>query len=211
MTARLLLPLAVLMLMAACGGRPSTTEQPQQPQRPPAACLGLDAGGCGLVLDAVMAALGDDLRAVSYVQVGPFSCLDEACPPGLAARPAGDVTVEFTDRNPVVLAAVAPGGVVNLTRRGDTFLVAVKPSSPPLDGLATPYQLAHCGIFSGVDVDGAFWDPVGIVDADHSDFINSAEGTFTLTSARTATLRTRGGLSLDLIRHDGVKHLPGCM
>jgi hypothetical protein len=60
-------------------------------------------------------------------------------------------------------------------------------------------------------VDGAFWDPVGLVDADHTDAINSAEAVFTLTSSQTATLRTRGGLSLDLIRHDGAKHLPGCM
>jgi len=208
MTRRLLLSIAGLLFVAACGGRPAQSEEPQPP---PTACLGLDAADCRLVLEAVVGALGADARAATYIQAGPFYCNEGGCPPGLATRPTGSVTVELAGRDPVVFSAAAVGGDVSLTRLVETFVVPVKPSSGRLAGATTPYQLAHCGIFSGIDVDGSFWDPVGLVNADHSDAINSAEAVFTLTSPQTATLRTRGGLSLDLIRHDGVKHLPGCM
>ena len=59
----------------------------------------------------------------------------------------------------------------------DFFGIAVAPSSTA-GQLATdpiPYSLGHCGLMSGVDVDGSWWDPVGFVDIDHSDAINCGE------------------------------------
>jgi hypothetical protein len=199
--------LAAVIVVAACGVKVRESVEPVQP---PTGCLGLDARGCAFVADAVEATIGGDLREVTYIQIGPFFCGGNTCPPGLAARPSGHITIEFAARAPKVLSAEVASGVVNLAPRGDPFLIAVTPESARLSGLVAPYQLQHCGIFSGIDVDGSFWDPVGVIDGDHSDAINSADGIFTLTSPRTATLRTRGGLSLDLIRHEGVKHLPGC-
>jgi hypothetical protein len=178
--------------------------------QPPTGCVGLDARECAFVAHAVDATIGADLREVTYLQIGPFFCGVNACPPGLAFHPSGQVTIEFAGRAPKTLAAEVAGGVVNLAPRGDAFLIAVTPESARLNGFVAPYQLQHCGIFSGIDVDSSFWDPVGVIDVIHTDAINSADGIFTLTSPRTATLRTRGGLSLDLIRHEGVKHLPGC-
>jgi hypothetical protein len=92
----------------------------------------------------------------------------------------------------------------------EIFRVEVRPSSPRLAAQVTPFDLGHCGIWSGIDVDGSFWNPVGAVNANHPDLVNSARGTFTLTSPNSATLRTQDGFALQLVRHEGPKFLPGC-
>jgi hypothetical protein len=208
MTSRLVLMLAAVIVVAACSAE---VRESVEPVHPPTGCLGLDARDCAFVADAVEATIGGDLSEVTYLQIGPFFCGVNACPPGLAARPSGHITIEFAGREPKLLSAEVANGVVDLAPRGDPFLIAVTPASARLTGISAPYELQHCGIFSGIDVDGSFWDPVGVVDAENNDAINGADGIFTLTSRGTATLRTRGGLSLDLIRHQGVKHLAACM
>jgi hypothetical protein len=206
MNVRLGLVLAVVLVAAGCGDRAAESDAPA---RVPTGCLGLDAADCVRVADAVAAAIRDDPRQVTYIQVGPFGCPAVGCPRSLNARPAGDVTVEFAARDPVVFAAGAVGDKLDLTRHDESF-VAVNPASRPLGTLSSRYQLGHCGIFSPIDVDGTFWDPVGFVDVDHADTVNSAAGVFTRTSPVSASLRTTGGLSVDLVRHQGVKQFRLC-
>jgi hypothetical protein len=49
------------------------------------------------------------------------------------------------------------------------------------------------------------------VDADHTDAINSAAGTLTVTDPLHASFVTPSGFSLQLLRRVGPKLLPGCM
>ena len=57
----------------------------------------------------------------------------------------------------------------------------------------------------------AWWDPVGFVETDHSDAINSANSTFAASDPNHATFTSDGGLTVNLVRRVGEKYLPGCM
>lgn len=179
----------------------------------PTACLSLGPEDCERARGMVATVLTSADPAPIYVQVGPFSCAAaEGCPTTLLARPEGDVLIEFGGGQGInVHLKVAADGTFETTR-DQGFLIAVEPSSAA--GLAigaTPFTLGHCGIFSGFDHGGTWWDPVGIVDADHTDAINSAAGTLTVTDPLHAMFVTPTGFSVQLLRRVGPKLLPGCM
>ena len=163
--------------------------------------------------DAAAAELAPDVDVV-YAEVGPFGCPNEpGCPNTLVGRPSGQVVFELSDGEPVttVVSAGADGAIA--TAPGESFTVAVAPSSIAGQLRTDPihYTLGHCGLMSGVDVDGSWWDPVGFVDIDHGDAINAAEGTFTPHDPNHATFVTDGGFEVSLVRRVGQKHLPICM
>lgn len=182
------------------------------PVGPPTACLSLGPVDCERALEAATAILAPGHSPLRYVQVGPFYCqVAEGCPTTLVARPDGEVAIEFT-QGPAVqvhLKTAVDGSIEATIVEPFTFLV--DPSSAPSGPGPVPYTLGHCGLWSGIDVDRSFWDPVGQVDADHTDAINSAEGTFTFLGPDRATFVSAGGLVVQLVRHDGPKGLPGCM
>ncbi len=152
---------------------------------------------------------------VIYAEVGPFSCPNEAgCPNTLAFRPSGQVVFERSNGEPVLISisAAADDGTM-ATSPGEFFGVAVAPSSTAgqLGAQPIPYSLGHCGLGSGVDVDGSWWDPVGFVDVDHSDAINAASGTFAPSDPNHATFTSVGGFRVNVVRRVGDKYLPMCM
>ena len=147
--------------------------------------------------------------------MGPFGCSNESgCPNTLAFRPAGQVVFERSNAEPVLVSlSVAADDGTMATSPSDFFGVAVAPTSTA-GQLATdpiPFSLGHCGLMSGVDVDGSWWDPVGFVDIDHPDAINSANGMFAPSDPNHATLTSDGGFSVNVVRRVGEKYLPGCM
>ena len=149
---------------------------------------------------------------IVYLQVGPFGCPGgERCPTTLAARPEGDVTFEFAG----VPAAgfhvkAAAGGPLEIEPQ-EIFGIVLEPTTPKaaLSG-AHPFTLGHCGLWSGIDLGGSWWDPVGPIDWDHPDTINSAEGTIAFNDPDHATFTSKGGLTVRLERRDGGKHFPFC-
>ena len=194
---------------ATSGAAPSgSVEDPSVPT----ACLSLDAADCALARALAMGALTEADPPVRYVQVGPFGCLADPCPTTLEARPEGDVTIEFEGGQGITVhLRVAPDGTAALDR-AEAMGVSVPPASRA--GLAAgpqPYTLGHCGVLSGIDADGSWWDPVGPVDMTSGDSINAAEGLLTLTDPTHAIFVTPSGFSLQLVRHEGAKLLPMCM
>jgi hypothetical protein len=179
---------------------------------PPTACLGLGPADCERARTAALAELTATDPPVIYVQVGGFGCpVDMGCPATLAARPEGDVSIDFDDGAGINVHVVAlPDGTIEATR-GASMGIAVEPTSGGAAPGPMPYTLGHCGLFSGIDVDGSFWDPVGPIDDDHSDAINSADGIFTPLDPDRASFASKGGLVVALVRHPGTKLLPGCM
>ena len=81
-----------------------------------------------------------------------------------------------------------------------------------------PLQLAHCGILSGIDFDGSFWDAVGgqsgkdapLTRDQVGELINSTAGTIELLGPNAALFGTKSGLILGLARHDGQKDFTSC-
>ena len=142
---------------------------------------------------------------------GSDAQVEPGCPTTLAARPEGDVSVEFAEGAGINVHLTAlPDGTIEATR-GEPMGIAVAPASPAADPAPVPFTLGHCGLFSGIDVDGSYWDPIGLVDYDHGDVINAASGVFAATDPDHATFTSKGGLVVTLQRHPGAKLLPFCM
>ena len=143
----------------------------------PTACIGLGEGDCRRVVAHVTTLLTADDPRIGYVQVGPFGCADGAgCPTTLVARPEGDITLEFAGGALSFHIKVTDGNLD--AQRQEASGIQLPPTSrPPIPGGPQPFSLGHCGIWSGIDHGGSWWDPVGLIDYDHSDAINAAEGT----------------------------------
>ncbi len=221
--------IAVALLAAACAGSappPSASAPPTAPSSAPAesaapsgtdltttptACVGLGADDCRRVV-AQLSTIVPDGSAVTYVQVGPFGCAaEQGCAPTLAERPQGDVTLEAGAGALSYHVTVTGDGAQLTIERQDAFGVLLGPTSqPPVTAGARPFSLGHCGLWSGIDVGGSWWDPVGPVDGDHPDAINAAEGSLTVLDPDHATFTSRGGLTVQLQRHQGDKYLPLC-
>jgi hypothetical protein len=72
-------------------------------------------------------------------------------------------------------------------------------SAPGIGAGPIPLTLGHCGIFSGIDLGGSWWDPVGPVDIDHGDAINAATGVVTATAAVLLAILTIYGFAKGLM------------
>ena len=179
----------------------------------PTACLTLAERDCVRARELALAMLDAADPAPTYVQVGPFGCATgDRCPSTLAARPEGDVLIESEGGVGINVHLVgAPDGAVDAARDA-AMGIAVEPASTgELPAGPTELSLGHCGIFSGIDVAGSWWDPVGTVPMDTGDAINATPGVFTLLGEDTATFVAPTGFAIQLLRRDGPKLLPPCM
>jgi len=199
---------------AAPSEAPTATPEPTpSPAVIPTACLSLGEIDCQRAAGLAKLALLPHETQVVYIQAGPFACKDgEArCAPTLAARPEGDVVIELADGTGLSIHLKDQAGAVQTTRNaapGGPF----DPSSPAgIEEGPQDFTLGHCGIFSGIDLDAAWWDPVGFVDMDSGDAINATAGTFTLVDPTHATFEAPSGFVLQLQRREGAKLLPLCM
>lgn len=176
----------------------------------PTACIGLGVDDCHRVIAQVATILPAG-AAVTYIQVGPFGCAaGQGCGPSFADRPQGDITLE-AGVGALSYHVTASSDAELTMERQDAFGVLLGPQSqPPVTAGARPFSLGHCGLWSGIDAVGSWWDPVGPVDGDHPDAINAAEGTLTIQDPDHATFTSRGGLTVQLVRHEGEKYLPIC-
>jgi hypothetical protein len=202
------------LVAAACsnsGGSPAASDAAGP--RIPIACLGLEQPDCDRAYAAAAAALTPDVDVV-YAEVGPFGCPNDAgCPYTLVGRPSGQVVFGRASGDPVTISVTAAADGAITTGPGEWMTVAVGPSSAAgqLGVEPIPLSLGHCGLMSGIDVDGSWWDPVGFVDVDRADAINAASGTFAPTDPNHATYTSDNGFSVNLLRRVGQKHLPMCM
>lgn len=135
---------------------------------------------------------------------------DGPCPGAERGAWLGHLVVEFSDgKEPETILIAVDGDTVDWEPI-ESVLVRVTPRSPRLSGPTIDFTLGHCGLGSGIDIDGSFWDPVGLIDANSQDLINSAGATFTLISPVTASIRTEGGAVVQLSRHQGPKFMALC-
>jgi hypothetical protein len=199
------------------GATPAPPDLPAGPAPGPAAyadaptgCLGLEAGPCHQVKAAAADLVGD--APVVYVEVGPFYCpTANPCPRTLEGRPGGEITIETADGGQPIAATVRWDGTKLEVAPAQSFNMSIVPQSQQAVGGRVAIDLGHCGLFSGIDLDASWWDPVGFVDADHPDAINSARAVVTAIDEDHAALLTAGGLAVQLVRRAGPKALRGCM
>jgi hypothetical protein len=179
----------------------------------PTGCIGLGAQDCERARAFAATVLDGNDPAVVYVQVGPFGCAQgTSCPTNLLTRPEGDVVIEFGGGTGInVHLTVGADGSFQAERQ-EAMGIGVPPASPP-DGIAGPreFTLGHCGLLSGIDVDGSYWNVVGPISFDSGEAVNATTGILSLTDPDHGTFTGPGGLSVQLIRHTGPKLLPFCM
>jgi hypothetical protein len=188
-------------------------EGPRLDPATPTACLSLGPQDCERARALAASTLTADDPAAQYVQVGPFGCsVGDRCAPTLAARPEGDVVIEFAGGQGInVHLKVAPDGSFEATRDA-AMGVPVEPTSVgPIPVGPIEFTLGHCGVFSGIDLDGHWWDPVGPVPMDSGDSVNATSGVIVVTDPTHATFTSPSGFALQLLRRDGPKLLPFCM
>ena len=218
--------LAASMLLVACAsatGSPSPSAGPTGDPQPsasttgavtlegvPTVCIGLGEPDCRRVVAQVTTLLTADDPEIGYVQVGPFGCpAGGGCPTTLVARPEGDISLESAGGALSFHIKVTDGNLD--ARRQEASGVKLAPTSrPPVPGGPQPFTLGHCGLWSGIDLGGSWWDPVGLVDYDHSDAINAADGTIAPVGPDRAVFTSKNGFVVQLVRRTGPKFLPFC-
>jgi hypothetical protein len=193
-------------------GQASPAGENMDPETP-TACLTLGPQDCERARALAATTLTAADPPAKYIQVGPFGCsVGERCPPNLVARPEGDVVIEFGDGQGVnVHLKVAADGSFAATR-GAAMGVPVAPVSVgPIPVGPIEFTLGHCGVFSGIDLGGHWWDPVGPLPMDSGDAVNATPGVIVVNDPTHATFTSPGGFALQLLRRDGQKLLPFCM
>lgn len=86
-------------------------------------------------------------------------------------------------------------------------LLAISPRGAAI-GVPYGFDMPHCGVLGAIDVDGSFWDAVGVL-PDPVAF-DGQPGTFRLTASDTAVFTRSDGMRLNLVRHVGAKEFPFC-
>lgn len=196
---------------------PSPTEAPPvggiiDPSTP-TGCISLAPEDCARARAFAATVLTGDDPPVTYVQVGPFGCsAGDPCPETFLSRPEGDVVLELAGGVGVNVHLVVEADGSFEAVRTEGMGIALPPASARdgQDG-ARLFQLGHCGIFSGMDVDGSYWDPVGPISFATGEAVNETSGVLTLTGPDRATFTAPRGFTVQLVRHDGPKFLPFCM
>ena len=111
-----------------------------------------------------------------------------------------------------------PSGPFVDGRPGESGGIILDPISTSIEpAIAYRFSLGHCGLFSPIDVDGSFWDPVegrtatgARLDLDGDPEMIKATAGFFVVIGDEARFRTETGTVLELRRHDGQKEFPGC-
>jgi hypothetical protein len=175
-------------------------------------CWGIREPDCGRAMGAAFDALANfESHSYGYATVEFSECPQNSCPDGFIPGVIVRVLLEPTDGSAPIEALVRSEGAELVAEAQETgAYFGVEPRSGSVaHNEPFAFTLDHCGIWSGIDADGSFWDPIGQIDRENPDTINSAAGIMVISSEESATLQT-ARLRLELVRHQGLKYLPAC-
>ncbi|HET9435523.1 MAG TPA: hypothetical protein VFO50_01595 [Candidatus Limnocylindrales bacterium] len=198
--------IGLAVLASACESpRPGTSDPPAAPAA--ILCVDLEAPRCEQVLADLPAHLPDG-AAPAAIMVSLGVC-DGPCPGAERGIWMSRIRVQFDDLREPVFLGTTWMGTDFVWEDIPTFTVQRGPRSQLLTEPSTPIAL-DCWFGDGIDVDGSFWDPVGIVSYAALDAADRGALTFRLTSAATAELWDADTRLLRLVRHAGTTHLTPC-
>jgi len=141
------------------------------------------------------------MRAASSVIVAVIVAGCALVPDPTSSPPAWGDRVPSPAPDVIAAQPVVARGPSSIT------LLPISPAGAVV-GVAYRYDMPHCGINGPIDVDGTFWDAVGVA-PDSGDF-DGQPGTFRLTSPTEATFTASDGKVLHLVRHTGAKAFRLC-
>ena len=209
--------LAVALAITACG-EPVSTQAVEDsglgrtPDDPglALACWDVDEDQCRQAFTEVIRILPADGPPIVAASVVAFGCDNLPCAKGLGR--GGAVSVEYANGGGLHAwpVSAAEDGSLTFGDHSTGLPEAFLPESPRMAQRVIDFSFGHCGLSSPIDVDGSFWDPIGQVDSDAPDAINSSIGTFSLVGPADAVFTSRTGFTVHLRRHQGARNLQGC-
>ena len=204
--------LVLALAVAACGSpAPSESQALSEPGDLALACWGIDAAECERALVQASGFLPPDHLPIVAASVQAWGCDEEPCAE-VGLRRGGFLSIHYANGGGLEAWTVgtAPDGSLVLDDHASGLPDPFVPESGRVALPAVDFSLGHCGLGSPIDVDGSFWDPVGPVDSNAPDAINSSQGTFSLIGPNDAQFRSRTGFVVNLRRHEGAKDFFGC-
>jgi hypothetical protein len=205
----------IAVLFAACS--PQASSSPGAPDAAPAGpvlgCLSIEQAECEFVAQQALAALPAARGIPFAIIVQLDGCpVEGQCPRTLDVR-QGRITAEYVDGGePAQLLVTGPPQAPHFGEAEISWSGLQQPSSPRVAGVGPfPFELGHCGLTWQVDFDGSFWLPIGQVDGDASEIINSDRGEMRLLGPNLAEYRNAAGFVASLARFPGSKHVWLCM
>lgn len=193
----------------ACAPAEPSEAPPTPVSGPGLACMALPIRECQPFAAALIDLLGPEGAAITHLEVGPVECRAEPCPRSMQIGAPVMVVAQFVDGRQPAWLRLDPGSMA-IIERGDVDAGPIPASSARAGPGPQPLDLGHCGLASGIDFDGSWWDPIGEVDALDSAAINSASGTIALSGPDRAVFETPRGFRVEFVRHAGAKWLAGC-
>jgi hypothetical protein len=175
-------------------------------------CLSIDQPECELVAARLLPELPAARGGPFAITVQLYGCPNmDNCATSLAVR-QGNVTIEWADPgDPLELSVTGPADQLAFGPAHTAWSGLQAPSSPRVVGLGPfPFELGHCGLSWQVDFDGSFWLPLGQVDGDAPQIINSDMGSMRLLGPDVAEYRSTNGFVARLARFPGPKHVWLC-
>lgn len=203
-------------LASTCSPSPSSSPPGEEaaPAGPVLGCLSIEQAECEFVAQQVAAAL-PAARGVPFAIIVQLNGCPKVAPCArtLGVREGGGVTAEYVDGGePVQLSIKGPPQAPRFDEADMSWSGLQQPSSLRVAGVGPfPFTLGHCGLVWQVDFDGSFWVPIGQVDGDAPEIINSDSGEMRLLGPNLAEYRNAAGFTATLARFPGPKHVWLCM
>jgi hypothetical protein len=208
--------IALSLAIAACGSTPSPSPEGSTAEPAadfPLACWTVSDEECRAIFEAALARQPVGRPPPVAARVMAYGCESGPCAPGVLARGQGQVLIEYAGGAGLVSweLTLGGGGGLAFSPPTETAGIAFPPQSRRAAAPVTDLSLDHCGLYSPIDFDGSFWDPIGPVDGDAPEAIGGASGPIRLVGPQEAEFRAPSGFTVRLRRHPGAKAFEGCV
>lgn len=206
-----ILLLGAVALLGACGPGPESPSPSAAGAGPIVACMALPAAECEPLARDVLDVVSQDAPQIVRIEVGPVEKAAQPRQRSLVGAESVIIVLEFAQTSPAWLEVDPRTRPPVVLRTQPSQIEPATPLSAPFgDAGMQPLLLGACGLASGIDFDGSWWDPIGEIDAYAPESSGPTRGAITLTTATTAIFETESGFRINLVRHVGPKWVAGC-
>jgi hypothetical protein len=207
--------IAFVMSLADCAPTPSPSPDASSVGLPVGlalSCWSVGDAECRAIFQAAVARVPPGRPPAVAARVMAYGCEAGPCAPGVLARGQGQVQIEYAGGGGLIRWELTMGGAGSLAFSSPSEF-AGRSSQPQSKRAAAPVaavSLGHCGLYSPIDFDASFWDPIGPVDGDAPEAVNITSGTIRLLDAVDAEFRAPSGFTVHVRRHPGASAVEGC-
>jgi hypothetical protein len=203
--------MGAVVILAACGTVPESPGPSAVGPGPIVACMSLPAAECEPLARDVLNVVSQEAPQIVRIEVGPVEKAAQPQQRSLVGAESVVIVLEFAQTSPARLEIDPRTRPPVVLRTQPSQIEPSAPmSAPNRDAGMQPLLLGTCGLASGIDFDGSWWDAIGEIDAYAPESSGPARGAITLMTESTAMFETESGFRINLVRHNGPKWVRGC-